>query len=119
MMCLFPFSGILTIVVAGPFACLFVFALARGIWLARRGRHLEHREWMIRAFAIGTAIATMRLIFVPALFAFGEATDERARWLSVVSFGIAFTVHSAVSELWIRATRSSRAGIVQERRGSW
>jgi len=107
MMVLFPFSGALTILVAGPFACLFVFSLARGIWLARGGRYSEHREWMIRAFAVGTAIATMRLLFVPALFAFGEATDERARWLSVVCFGIAFAVHSAVAELWIRATRSS------------
>lgn len=60
---------------------------------------------MIRAFAIGTSIATMRLLFVPALFAFGEATDERARWLSVVSFGVAFSLHAAVAELCIRAAR--------------
>jgi uncharacterized membrane protein len=107
MMALFPFSGALTILVAGPFACLFVFSLARGVLLARSGRYPEHREWMIRAFAIGTGIATMRLIFVPALFAFGEATDERARWLSVVCFGTAFAVHSAIAELWIRATRTN------------
>jgi uncharacterized membrane protein len=113
MMILFPFSGGLTLLVAGPFACLFVFSLARGVWLARSGRYPEHREWMIRAFAIGTAIATMRLLFVPALFAFGEATDERARWLSVVCFGAAFAVHSAVAELRIRATR--RAGARQLR----
>jgi uncharacterized membrane protein len=110
MMVLFPFSGGLTLLVAGPFACLFVLSLARGVWLARSGRYPEHREWMIRAFAIGTAIATMRLLFVPALFAFGEATDERARWLSVVCFGTAFAVHSAVAELWIRATRRAGAG---------
>jgi len=107
MMVLFPFSGSATMLAAGPFACLFVFSLARGVLLARRGRYPEHREWMIRAFAIGTGIATMRLIFVPALFAFGEATDERARWLSVVSFGIAFAMHSAVAELWIRRSRSN------------
>ena len=105
MMYLFPFSGGLTMVVAGPFACLFVFSLARGASLARSGRYPEHREWMIRAFAIGTSIATMRLVFVPALFAFGEATEERARLLSVVSFGVAFAVHSAAAELWIRSTR--------------
>jgi hypothetical protein len=65
---------------------------------------------MIRAFAIATSIATMRLLFVPALFAFGEATDERARWLSLTSFGIAFSVHSAIAEVWIRVTRSRREG---------
>lgn len=105
MMSLFPFSGRATWIVAGPFACLFLVALARGVALARAGRPREHREWMIRAFAIGTSIATMRLIFVPALFAFGEATDERARGLSVVAFGVAFSLHAAFAELWIRATR--------------
>lgn len=79
--------------------------------LARSGRLREHREWMIRAFAIGTSIATMRLIFVPALFAFGEATDERARWPSVVCFGISFCLHSALAELWIRSTRAQRPAL--------
>jgi uncharacterized membrane protein len=111
MMTLFPFSGPVTLLVAGPFAALFVLALARGVWLARKGRTAEHREWMIRAFAIGTAIATMRLLFVPAFFAFGEATDERARWLSVVCFGLAFSAHAAAAELWIRASRRSPAGL--------
>jgi uncharacterized membrane protein YozB (DUF420 family) len=105
MMSLFPFAGTATLVVAGPFACWFSFAVVRGILLARRGRYEQHREWMIRAFAIGTGIATMRLIFVPLLFGFGEATDERARPLSVISFGVAFALHAAVAEVWIRATR--------------
>jgi hypothetical protein len=90
---------------AGPFAALFVFALSRGVALARSGRYAVHREWMIRAFAIGTAIATMRLLFVPLLFGLGEPTDERARPLSVLCFGIAFSAHAAIAELWIRASR--------------
>ena len=107
MMTLFPFAGPATLVVAGPFAGLFVFALARGVHLARQGRIAMHREWMIRAFAIGTAIATMRLLFVPLLFGLGEATDERARPLSVLCFGLAFIAHAAVAELWIRASRQA------------
>jgi uncharacterized membrane protein YozB (DUF420 family) len=103
---LFPFSGRAELLAAGPFGVWFLFSLARGVVLARAGRYEEHREWMIRAFAIATGIATMRLIFVPALFAFGEATDERARFLSVVSFAVAFSVHTLAAELWIRATRS-------------
>jgi uncharacterized membrane protein len=105
----FPFSGWMAIPVVAPFGCLFVFALARGFWLARRRRFAEHREWMIRALAIGTSIATMRLLFVPALFGFGEATDERARWLSLVCFAAAFAIHLAVAESWIRATRAAAA----------
>jgi uncharacterized membrane protein YozB (DUF420 family) len=104
----FPFSGPLEIVVVAPFAGLFVFALGRGLWLARRRRIAEHREWMIRALAIATSIATMRLLFVPLLFA-GEVSDERARWLSLTSFAAAFLLHATVAEAWVRATRGGRA----------
>jgi hypothetical protein len=105
----FPFSGWMAIPVVAPFGGLFVLALARGFWLARRRRFAEHREWMLRALAVGTSIATMRLLFVPALFGLGEATDERARWLSLVCFAAAFAIHLAVAESWIRATRPAAA----------
>jgi len=103
---LFPYSGPRAIGVVGPFACWFVFSLARGLWLARRRDYRAHREWMIRALAIGTSIATMRLIFVPSMLLLGAYEDEeRARWLSLVSFGAAFVLHSAVAEARIRTTR--------------
>jgi uncharacterized membrane protein len=101
---MFPFSGPIEMAVVGPFACLFLLSLCRGLWLARARRFAEHREWMIRAMAVATSIATMRLIFVPALVVMG-ASEELARWLSLTSFGIAFVIHSAVAEAWIRSTR--------------
>jgi uncharacterized membrane protein len=100
---MFPFSGPIAMAVVGPFACLFLFSLFRGLWLARARRFVEHREWMIRALAVGTSITTMRLIFVPALLMLGES-EETARWLSLTSFGIAFFIHSTVAEVWIRST---------------
>jgi putative effector of murein hydrolase LrgA (UPF0299 family) len=57
---------------------------------------------MLRALNVGLAIATMRLLFVPAIVAFG---GEHASMLSIVSFTIAFTVHAAFAEAWIRRTR--------------
>lgn len=103
---LFPYSGPTAIGVVGPFACLFVGSLARGLWLARRQAYAAHREWMIRALAIGTSISTMRLIFVPSMLLLGDYGDEeRARWLSLASFGAAFVLHSAIAEAWIRSTR--------------
>ncbi len=102
----FPFSGFAESLVTGPFALLYTGSLVRGLWLARCGRFDVHREWMIRAMAVGTSIATMRLIFVPSLIALGP-TDETARWLSLTSFGIAFAIHSVVAELWIRTSRAS------------
>ena len=44
------------------FGSLFLFALIKA-WLSiRRRKVAQHREWMIRAFAIGLAVATIRPI---------------------------------------------------------
>jgi uncharacterized membrane protein len=102
---LFPFHGPAAVYLVMPFAVLFIGALVTAFDRARRRDFVKHREWMIRAFAIGTGIATMRLIFVPWLM-MGEITDERARPISLVSFVAAFLLHLAVAEAWIRYTRA-------------
>lgn len=101
---LFPFHGPAAVYWVMPFAVLFIVALVTAFDRARRGDFAKHREWMIRAFAIDTGIATMRLIFVPWLM-MGEITDERARPISLVSFVAAFLLHLAVAEVWILYTR--------------
>ena len=60
---------------------------------------------MMRAFAIGLSIVTMRLIFIPILIAIGGPTREEAEFYSIVAFTIAFVVHAVVAEFWIRYTR--------------
>jgi uncharacterized membrane protein YozB (DUF420 family) len=107
---LFPYSGPLAMLVVGPFAAWFVVSLVCGIAAARRRDFAAHREWMIRALAIGTSIATMRLIFVPAMLLLGAYEDEgRLRWLSLASFAAAFVLHAWVGEAWIRLTRRGDA----------
>lgn len=64
-----------------------------------------HREWMIRAFAIGLSIATQRVIFIPALFIVADPTDGQIATLSGVAFMVAFVVHASVAEAWVRLTR--------------
>jgi uncharacterized membrane protein len=108
---LFPFHGPAAVVFVAPFALVFLFSLTRGLAMARRGNYARHREWMVRALAIGTGIATMRLIFVPTFLLFGEINDERARPLSLASFVIAFTIHLAVAEAWIRYTRRTAVAL--------
>jgi len=102
-----PFSGWPERVIVGGFAVFFVVSLVKSITHIRAGRVALHREWMIRAFAIGLAIATMRLIFIPALILAGDPSEELARTLSIVSFALAFFVHWAVAEVWIRRTRAT------------
>ena len=105
---LFPFSGWPERVIVGFFACFFLFALVKSFVHVRNRQFAEHRVWMIRAFAIALSIATMRLIFISALMFLGEPTAQLAATLSIVSFSIAFVLHSALAELWIATTGAPR-----------
>ena len=97
-------------VVIGLFGIVFLFALIRGFLHVRARRVALHREWMIRAFAVGLAIATARLIFFSALLiTVADPTEERFGMLLVVSLAVAFVLHASVAELWIRVTRRSGA----------
>ena len=92
----------------GLFGSLFPFALGKGFVHVRAGRVALHREWMIRAFAIGLSIATQRLIFIPSLIVAGVAdpTDERIVTLSLAAWSAALVVHSSLAEVWIHLTRT-------------
>src|ERR687894_2883356 len=103
-----PFSGWAERVIIGLFGALFLFALFEGFVHVRAGRVAPHREWMIRAFAIALAIATQRLIFVPAFFLVADPTLEQAQALSAAAFLAAFVAHAGVAEVWIRLTRRRR-----------
>jgi uncharacterized membrane protein len=105
-----PFSGWAERVIIGLFGGLFLLALGKGFVHIRAGRVALHREWMIRAFAIALSIATMRLIFIPALLVAADPTDGQIAFVSVASFTAAFVLHASVAELWIRLTRQGRTG---------
>lgn len=95
------------------FGVLFLVALVKGFVHIRAGKVALHREWMIRAFAIGLAVATQRVIFIPALLAVADPTQGPVAILSAVSFLVAFVLHVSVAEAWIHLTR--RSGIARTR----
>ncbi len=113
-----PFSGLAESVVIGAFGGLFLIALVKGFLDIRAGRAEQHREWMIRAFAIGLSIATMRLIFIPALMIVGNPTDEQIATLSIVSFTAAFFLHALAAEIWIRKTRKRNILVTSSVKGA-
>jgi uncharacterized membrane protein len=100
-----PIAGWIERGYIGVFGAFFLVALVKGFLHIRAGRVALHREWMIRAFAIGLAVATQRLIFIPALLAVADPTEGPVAMLSTVSFMAAFVVHVSVAEAWIRLTR--------------
>jgi uncharacterized membrane protein len=101
-----PFSGTWEQIINGFFGTLFLVSLVKGVLHVRAGQIALHREWMLRAFAIGLGIATMRLIFIPALIIVGDPTQEQIATLSIVSFTVAFSLHSGFAEYWIRRSRN-------------
>ena len=85
------------------FACVFLFALAAGFRDALRRRFVPHRQWMIRAYAIGLAIATIRPI-VGAFFATRSITHLTPHDFFGIAFWIGFTLHLIAAEVWISST---------------
>ena len=104
-----PYSGVSEQLVIGFFGVLFLFSIVRGFLYIRSKEIALHREWMMRAFAIGLSIATMRLIFIPALIIVGNPTRQETEMLSIIAFTIAFVLHCSIAEIWIRTTRKAIA----------
>jgi uncharacterized membrane protein len=72
----------------------FLICLVLAFRALRGGDIVQHRRWMIRAFAIGTIRIWIALFVITGLLdlpaAFGPA------------FWIAFTMHALATELWLR-----------------
>jgi uncharacterized membrane protein len=88
------------------FGLLFLFALAKAYIHIRRREIPLHREWMIRAFAIGLAVTTIRPI-VGIFFATSRLTGLTPHEFFGTAFWIGFTIHVIVAEAWIRTHSQS------------
>jgi len=97
------FGGLLTQVATVVFGTLFLGALWRAVWHIRRKEVSGHREWMIRVFAIGLAVATIRGVVALAQLFTGLTMEE----VFGASFWIGLSLNAAVAEWWIRQTRDS------------
>ena len=89
------------------FGSYFLLALSRAFWLIRRREVALHREWMIRAFSIGLAVATIRPI-MGVFFATSRISGLTPREFFGIAFWIGFVLHLIAAEAWIRATQSPR-----------
>jgi uncharacterized membrane protein len=88
------------------FGSFFLVALAKGLWHAMRGEFAQHREWMIRGYAIGLAVATIRPImatFFAAALLRGHTPVPHEFFGT--AFWIGFTLQMMAAELWINYTR--------------
>lgn len=102
-----PWGGLLEGSAAVVFGAWFVVALARA-YLAIRGRDVvTHRRFMIRAFAVGLGVGTIR-IWIGLFEGFGILGFRE-------SFGVAFwlglSMHVIAAEAWLRWRPASDAPI--------
>ncbi len=100
-----PVFGSFTARVAVMFgSVLFLASIVRGYLHIRRFEIAAHREWMIRAFAVGLGISTFRVL-LPLLMVLGASFTEA--WDTVTWLG--FAVNLVVAEVWINITRRRTA----------
>jgi uncharacterized membrane protein len=93
------------------FGTFFLLALAKAFWHAVHRQFAQHREWMIRGYAVGLAVATVR----PIMGAFFAAAVVQGRTphpseFFGTAFWIGFTLQTIMAELWILRTRRRAAG---------
>src|SRR2546429_392428 len=92
------------------FGTFFLIALAKALWHALRREFAQHREWMIRGYAIGLAVATIRPImgtFFAAAVIRGHAPDLHQFFGT--AFWIGFTLQTIAAEVWVNCTRPTAA----------
>jgi uncharacterized membrane protein len=92
------------------FGTFFLLALAAGLWHAMHRQFARHREWMIRGYAVGLAVATIRPI-IGAFFASAVARGltPHAHEFFGTAFWIGFTLQLMAAEIWINYTRPAAA----------
>jgi uncharacterized membrane protein len=85
------------------FGLFFLFSLGKAFWHIRRREIAIHRQWMIRAFSIGLAVATIRPL-VGIFFATSRLSGLTPFEFFGTAFWIGFVLHLIAAEAWIRLT---------------
>lgn len=85
------------------FAPILLFSLGKALFHILRREVAQHREWMLRVFAIGLAAGTDRIIALP--FLLSPAVRQAPQDFIGITFWMAFTLNLLAAEVWIRYTR--------------
>lgn len=102
---LYAFDGLLEASATVVFGAYFIVALCIAFLAIRQGDAAKHRRWMIRAFAIGLAVGTIR-IWVGVFQALGLLSFQNSFG---VAFWLGFILHALAAEAYL-AMRPSYAG---------
>lgn len=95
------------------FGVFFLIAIVKAFLHIRRRRIALHREWMIRAFSIGLAVATIRPIVGVFFGLYMSRHFLSPHEFFGIAFWIGFTLHLIAAEVWINHTRPTQGLRVQ------
>jgi uncharacterized membrane protein len=95
-------GGVNQAVATTLFGILFLIALTKAFRHILRREIPQHREWMIRAYAIGLAVATIRPI-IGFFFATSPLTGLTPHEFFGTAFWLGFTVQTMAAEVFIHA----------------
>lgn len=110
----FPYGGSLETSASVVFGAYFVTALVTAFVAIRSGDVSAHRRWMIRAFAVGLAVGTIR-IWIGVFVALGllSIEDNVGTAFFGVAFWLSFPLHALAAEVYLarRADPPQPAGL--------
>jgi uncharacterized membrane protein len=95
------FGGFNTLLAVWFFGLAIIGCLLRSFWCARNRMIHAHREWMMRAFAIGLGVGTQRIlifIFLPFQLTSFEDLFGATLWMGIA-------INLIIAEVWINVTR--------------
>ena len=98
-----PIGGLNEAVASSFFALLFLIATSLALRSMLNKKPDLFREWIMRSYAIGLAIATVRPIMA-LCFAFFAVRPEV---FLGTAFWLGFSLHAIAAELWINYTRKA------------
>lgn len=94
-----PLGGLNEAVASSFFALYFLVSITRS--LRNRYRPGLQWEWLLRAYAVGLAIATVRPIMALSFAFFGL----KPQTFLGTAFWIGFSLHAIIAEVWINLNR--------------
>lgn len=101
----YPFDGLLQASATAVFGVYFIAALSIAFLAIKGGDATRHRRWMIRAFAIGLAVGTIR-VWIGLFQGLGLLSFQDSFG---VAFWLSFSLHALVAEAYL-AWRPSYEG---------
>lgn len=100
-----PYVGFKEQVPAVFYTFLYLGCVAMGLRSVYRGRYAEHREWMIRVYAFGLGIYSIRVWYSLFLHLSHQPSTE----FFATSFWIGIAANLVVAEVWINLSRFGAA----------